>query len=589
MTNQNSDRLSEILAYRRRTIVRAVGTGVGMATVGTSGVYATEQHDDEDDEDGANDEDDDGPPVDDAGGDVHPVFGFSAESDAVEPPVEPDHEVSLVAEQRDEAEIPFPEWFFDPVGLSVEPGDTVRFTLESPFHTVTAYHSDLGFTQRVPEGVGVISSPVLWEGAYFLYTFDEPGVYDLQCLPHEWAGMVIRVVAGEATGPGAEEVPEPAFEEGQPETGAELSPDWLAAQVFRDPAMDPENIVEQGQVAWDDLDPESKEFPMDLLMPMEAESLTAVLSGSQETEDVETNASGCAHFTPAEGGLGFTLVLEDIGGATQAHIHEGGRDEDGPVVAPLLSFTEEVDGGGEGEPRDAAPDEPIVERGLVEDEALVEEILADPSAFYVNVHTIEYPAGEIRGQIRSTGAPEEPADGEQPRASVAISDQDSDGTSVVVDRVELSEGGFATIHDETLETEVDPIGSVVGVSDVLEPGEHENVDVQLYAGVPGADFEADASLQDGDRVIAMPHIDTNDDGEYDFVTSEGAEDGPYVGEEGNPVIDDATVTVDGATDDEGAGDDGSGDDDNDDSGNDNGDDGNGDSGNDDNGDGNDDY
>jgi PGF-CTERM protein len=41
----------------------------------------------------------------------------------------------------------------------------------------------------------------------------------------------------------------------------------------------------------------------------------------------------------------------------------------------------------------------------------------------------------------------------------------------------------------------------------------------------------------------MPHQDTNDNEAYDFVDSEGAEDGPYTTDEGDAVVDDATLTI----------------------------------------------
>ncbi|WP_178917572.1 CHRD domain-containing protein [Natronomonas gomsonensis] len=129
------------------------------------------------------------------------------------------------------------------------------------------------------------------------------------------------------------------------------------------------------------------------------EAHVAVLSGNQA--DVETDASGCTHMMPGEEGtLVVDLVLEDIECVTQAHIHEGGRGEDGPVVAPLLGYTEEVDGSGDGDPLTTPRDVPLIEGTVVDDPELVEAILDDPEAYYVNVHTVHNPGGEIRGQIR---------------------------------------------------------------------------------------------------------------------------------------------------------------------------------------------
>jgi hypothetical protein len=127
-----------------------------------------------------------------------------------------------------------------------------------------------------------------------------------------------------------------------------------------------------------------------------------------------------------------------------------------------------------------------------------------------------------------------------PEATVSFADQDSDGTTVVVDEVFVSEGGFVTIHDTTLAT--NPFLSVVGVSDYLPPGAHEDVEVTLF-DVPGLTFDPDERIE-SQTLIAMPHLDSDGDQTYDFVTTSGDDDGPYLGADG-PVTDAATVTVAG--------------------------------------------
>ncbi len=130
-----------------------------------------------------------------------------------------------------------------------------------------------------------------------------------------------------------------------------------------------------------------------------SEAHVAVMSGFQT--DVDTNAGGCAHVMPGEPEtLMVDLVLEDIQCVTQAHIHEGERGEDGPVVAPLLEYTEEVDGSGSGDPLTTRPNTPLIEGTVVDDAELVEAILDEPEAYYITVHTVHNPDGEIRGQIR---------------------------------------------------------------------------------------------------------------------------------------------------------------------------------------------
>lgn len=131
-------------------------------------------------------------------------------------------------------------------------------------------------------------------------------------------------------------------------------------------------------------------------------------------------------------------------------------------------------------------------------------------------------------------------DGEQPTASVTFEDQTTDGSSVEVAAVTMSDGGFVTIHDSSL-LDGAVLDSVVGVSDVLDAGTHEGIEVALFEGVPGAEFDQDA-LPEDETLIAMPHFDSNANGTYDFVTSEGEEDGPYTGDDG-AITDDAMVTV----------------------------------------------
>jgi PGF-CTERM protein len=123
------------------------------------------------------------------------------------------------------------------------------------------------------------------------------------------------------------------------------------------------------------------------------------------------------------------------------------------------------------------------------------------------------------------------AESAQEPATVSISDQTTDGTSVTVDSVSVPEGGFVTIHDGSL-NDGEVLGSVRGTSDYLESGDHEDVEVSL-----------DEPYEEDGTIIAMPHFDTNGNEEYDFVDSEGDEDGPYT-DGGNPVLDDAQLTVD---------------------------------------------
>lgn len=96
--------------------------------------------------------------------------------------------------------------WFDPIGIRIEPGQTVRWIVHSNVHTTTAYHPrNDGHSLRIPEGAEPWDSKFLVNpGNHFEVTLRVPGVYDYFCMPHEAAGMVGRIVVGRPGGPGAQ-------------------------------------------------------------------------------------------------------------------------------------------------------------------------------------------------------------------------------------------------------------------------------------------------------------------------------------------------------------------------------------------------
>jgi plastocyanin len=95
--------------------------------------------------------------------------------------------------------------WFDPIGVLIEPGQSVRWVNEANVHTSTAYHpANDGHALRIPEAAAPWDSGYLVEpGDSFEVTLTVPGVYDYFCAPHEIAGMVGRIVVGAPSGPGA--------------------------------------------------------------------------------------------------------------------------------------------------------------------------------------------------------------------------------------------------------------------------------------------------------------------------------------------------------------------------------------------------
>ncbi|SFR55359.1 hypothetical protein SAMN04487947_2210 [Halogeometricum rufum] len=146
---------------------------------------------------------------------------------------------------------------FGPAGLRVEPGDVVLFSAESPDHAVAPYHERHGRQNRVPDGVGPFSSPLVPVGGYWLYRFETPGVYDCYCPPHDPFGMVCRVVvtAGDVPDPSIENVgrPPPAHNDIAGVLGG-LDPNLPSSMAaLNTDALSPANVVEAGRVAWADV------------------------------------------------------------------------------------------------------------------------------------------------------------------------------------------------------------------------------------------------------------------------------------------------------------------------------------------------
>ena len=121
---------------------------------------------------------------------------------------------------------------------------------------------------------------------------------------------------------------------------------------------------------------------------------------------------------------------------------------------------------------------------------------------------------------------------EEPEASIEFDDQTGDGTAVTVEYVSLSHGGFVVVADGT--------GTIVGVSEYLGAGEHENVTVEQ---------REDDELEMLGQLTATAHRDTTDDEAFAFEETDGEEDRPYV-EDGYPVSDTATITVEERPDEE---------------------------------------
>ena len=91
--------------------------------------------------------------------------------------------------------------WFDPIGIRVPAGQAVRWTNRDAgnSHTSTAYHpGNDDRPRRIPHDAQPWDSGYLLPDESFTVTLMAPGVYDYYCIPHEMAGMVGRIVVGEA-------------------------------------------------------------------------------------------------------------------------------------------------------------------------------------------------------------------------------------------------------------------------------------------------------------------------------------------------------------------------------------------------------
>ena len=116
-----------------------------------------------------------------------------------------------------------------------------------------------------------------------------------------------------------------------------------------------------------------------------AETFYANLTGAAEVGGGDPDGSGEAEISVSDelGQICWDLNrIRGIGPITAAHIHRGAAGTNGPPVFTLRRANE----GGY--------------KGCTDASEFVQEFLeAAPGAFYVNVHTAEFPNGAIRGQL----------------------------------------------------------------------------------------------------------------------------------------------------------------------------------------------
>jgi hypothetical protein len=154
-------------------------------------------------------------------------------------------------------------------------------------------------------------------------------------------------------------------------------------------------------------------------------TLAATLRGANEVPGPgDPDGRGRAVVRLAGDQACFLLQWSGIGAPTASHIHEGRAGVPGPVVVPFFQ---------PGVNAASLPDTLSSVAGCADvDPVLAARIAARPSHWYVNIHTADFPAGAIRGQLhrardlphqlaaRLTGANEVPGPGDPDGRGLAL-------------------------------------------------------------------------------------------------------------------------------------------------------------------------
>src|ERR687898_1533478 len=127
------------------------------------------------------------------------------------------------------------------------------------------------------------------------------------------------------------------------------------------------------------------------------------LTGMEEVPPVNTNSTGIALFELLNNQIDFKVNVTNLDNINSAHIHLGEFGQNGEIIVSLLKSLSPVD----------VPNGTLVE-GQVTPSNLVGPLkgknineliqLFNNTKTYVNIHTEQYPNGEIRGQITTVNA-----------------------------------------------------------------------------------------------------------------------------------------------------------------------------------------
>jgi len=122
-----------------------------------------------------------------------------------------------------------------------------------------------------------------------------------------------------------------------------------------------------------------------LAYPMPGRPLSAQLRANAEVPGpgkMDARGNATVRVTPGRNRVCYSVSYRNIPQATMAHIHSGAVGVAGPPVVTLRM------------PRNGMSD------GCANvSRALARDLITRPQNFYVNVHSVAFPSGAIRGQL----------------------------------------------------------------------------------------------------------------------------------------------------------------------------------------------
>jgi ribosomal protein L12E/L44/L45/RPP1/RPP2 len=143
----------------------------------------------------------------------------------------------------------------------------------------------------------------------------------------------------------------------------------------------------------------------------QVQAFTAELSGNQELPPVNTIGTGLLNLTGNNQSLAYSLALSNMTNTTSAHINMGAANENGKVIVTL--YRSESPSGIEIESLAGNITADKLQGPL--SGATLDELIGtvNNGTAYVNVHSADFPNGEIRGMLSLQDGEEEEEEEEE--------------------------------------------------------------------------------------------------------------------------------------------------------------------------------